>query len=157
MDKRDWGFYRARWSSRNATIAVKPAGRRGDLTDSAVVWDYEKAVPVVASPLLYEGALYTIKDGGILTAFDPQSGKVLHQGRLRDAVEKYYASPVAAAGRIYFVSEQGKVTVLSADGDRKRLALNDLGELCYATPAIEGKTLYVRTASALYAFGQLEP
>jgi outer membrane protein assembly factor BamB len=152
MNERDWSFYRARWASRNATIAVKPAGRRGDLTDTAVLWDYEKAVPVVSTPLLYEGALYTIKDGGVLTIFDPATGKVLHQGRLRDAVEKYYASPVAADGRIYFLSEEGKVTVLAATGDRERLALNDLGESCYATPALAGDTLYIRTATTLYAF-----
>ncbi len=151
LSERDWSFYRARWSSRNATIAVKPAARRGDLTDTAVVWDYERAVPVVSTPLLYEGVLYTIKDGGILTAFDAKSGEVIHQGRLPGAVEKYYASPVAAAGRIYFLSEQGKATVLAADS-RERLALNDLAEPCYATPAIAGDTLYLRTATALYAF-----
>ncbi|MCP5120263.1 MAG: PQQ-binding-like beta-propeller repeat protein, partial [bacterium] len=84
MDARDWSFYRARWSSRNVTLAVRPQAKRGDLTDTSVLWTYKKAVPVVSSPLLYRGSLYTIKDGGILTVLDAQTGKLLHQGRLRD-------------------------------------------------------------------------
>ncbi|MCP5115137.1 MAG: PQQ-like beta-propeller repeat protein, partial [bacterium] len=152
MDERDWSFYRARWSSRNVTLAVRPQAKRGDLTDTHVLWTYEKAVPVVSSPLLYRGSLYTIKDGGILTVFDAWNGQVLHQGRLRDAVDKYFASPVASGGRVYFLSERGKVSVVKAGDGYPALAVNDLGEQCYASPALAGDTLYIRTLSTLYAF-----
>ncbi|MCP5111778.1 MAG: PQQ-like beta-propeller repeat protein, partial [bacterium] len=156
MDARDWSFYRARWSSRNVALAVRPQAKRGDLTDTSGLGTYEKAVPVVSAPILARGALYTIKDGGILTVLDAQTGKLLHRGRLRDAVDKYYASPVAAGGKVYFLSERGKVTLMEPTGGYPVLAVNDLGEECYASPAIAGDTIYIRTATALYAFSRQE-
>ncbi len=151
MDRRDWTFYRARWASVNRTLAVKPAGARGDLTETHVVWDYERGVPVVSSPLLYRGALHTIKDGGILTSFDPESGKVLQQARLRDAIDKYYASPVAGDGKIYLISETCQTTVMAASAPFETLSTSKIGEACYATPALADGVAYVRTESELMA------
>ena len=154
LDQRDWEFFRARRSAHNTTLAIRPPkGARGDVTEKAVLWKYEKAVPVVSSPLLYRGVLYTIKDGGILTAFDPETGKVLKQGRLKGAVDTYFSSPVAADGKIYVISQAGKVSVVKPGADWETLAVNDLGEECFTTPAIGDGTLYIRTVSALYAFG----
>ncbi|MCG8651903.1 MAG: PQQ-binding-like beta-propeller repeat protein, partial [Pirellulales bacterium] len=152
MNARDWSFYRARWSSRNVTLAIRPDGARGDLTDSHVAWDYERAVPVVSSPLLYRGLLYTIKDGGILTVFDAESGQVRHQGRLAGAIDKYYASPVAGDGKVYLASESGKLSVIGGDDGWSPISIADFGEPIYATPALANGALFVRTAEALYSF-----
>lgn len=152
MNNRDWSFYRARWSSVNRTLAVKPGSARGDLTETHVLWDYDRSVPVVSSPLLYHGALHTIKDGGILTSFEPATGKVLFQGRLRDAIDKYYASPVGGDGKVYLVSETCKVSVLRAEAPFEPMATTTIGEACYATPAIADGVMYVRTGKELMAF-----
>ena len=76
---------------------------------------------------------------------------MLKQGRLTGALEDYYASPVAADGKVYIPSEHGKVVVLRAAGDWEVLAINDFDADIYATPAIIDGKLYVRTAKALYA------
>jgi outer membrane protein assembly factor BamB len=95
-----------------------------------------------------------VNDGGIVTTIKPESGEVIAQGRIKDAIDKYYASPVAADGKVYMVSEQGKVAVLKPDGSLTPLVVNDLGESCYATPAIGGEgRIYLRTVSTLYCFG----
>ena len=154
MDAREWGFYRARWSSRNVTLAVRPGKARGDLTDTHILWDYERAVPEVPSPLLYNGVLYTVKDGGILTALDAASGKVLRQGRITGAIDKFFSSPVAADGKIYLASETGKLAVLKAGADWEVLAVNDFAEPAYATPAIADGRLYVRIHQTIYCFAQ---
>ena len=151
MDARDWGFYRARWSSRNVTLAVEPDGGRGDLTQTHVRWEYERSVPVVSSPLLYRGAVVLIKDGGILTVLDAASGDVIRQARLREAVDKYYASPVGGDGKVYLLSETGKAVVLDAE-TWEPSAVTDLAEPCYASPAIADGRIYLRTHSRLYAF-----
>ena len=155
MDARDWGFYRARWSSRNVTLAVEPAGARGDLTETHVAWDHERAVPVVSSPLLYRGAVLLIKDGGILTVLDAETGEQIRQARLRQAVDKYYASPVAGDGKVYLLSETGKAVVLDAE-TWEPTAVTQLGEPCYATPALADGRVYVRTEGTLYAFGAVD-
>jgi hypothetical protein len=94
-----------------------------------------------------------INDGGILTTFDPATGDVLKQGRLREAIDHYYASPVAADGKVFIVSQSGIVSVLKAGGQQEVIATNTLGEDSYATPAIAGGRIFIRTVEALYAFG----
>ncbi|MCW5979467.1 MAG: PQQ-binding-like beta-propeller repeat protein [Bryobacteraceae bacterium] len=152
MDEREWTFYRARWSSKNVTMAVRPNAGRGDLTHSRVLWQYEKAVPQVSSPLLHQSRLYTVKDGGILTVLDSRTGNVIHQGRLPNAIDAYYSSPVAADGKLYFLSEKGKASVVAIAEGYPTLAVNDMREACYASPAVVDGTLYIRTEQALYAF-----
>jgi outer membrane protein assembly factor BamB len=157
LDEREWNLYRARRASRNALIAVRH-GARGDLTgSSSILWRVQKNLPNAPSPLLYRGVLYLVKDGGIFTSLDPKSGRVLKQGRLPGALDTYYSSPVAGAGHVYTISQSGKMTVLEAAGEWEPVALNDFEEECFATPAIAGDTLYVRTRAALYAFRAPRP
>ena len=133
----------------SALWAVRLGGR-GDVTETHVRWHQEKSLPNVASPLVYQDVLYLIRNGGILTTLDPESGAVLKRMRLRGAIESYYASPVAGDGRIYIASELGKLSVLSAGRNPEVLALNDFHEEIYATPALADGQIYVRTKTALY-------
>ncbi|MBI3693916.1 MAG: PQQ-binding-like beta-propeller repeat protein [Acidobacteria bacterium] len=155
IEERDWEFYRARRSARNALLAVRHGGR-GDLTSTNVVWRMQKFLPNVPSPLLYQGVLYIVKDGGILTSLDPATGAILKQGRLRGAPGTYYSSPVAADGKIYSISQEGKASVLKPGAQWEVLAVNDLKDECYATPALVDDRIYLRTRSRLYCFGQAE-
>jgi outer membrane protein assembly factor BamB len=118
------------------------------------LWRYEKSfVGVVPSPLLYDGVLYLVKNGGILATFDAETGEVTKTGRLTGALGSYSASPVAAEGKVFLASEEGKVAVLKASRDWEVAAINDLGESCFATPALAGGHIYLRTSEALYCFG----
>ena len=153
LNARDWAHYRARRVSENSCMAIQLGGR-GDVTDSHRLWRYQKSLPDVASPVLYNGALYLVRNGGIVTTLDPASGEVLKQGRLSDAIDAYYSSPVAGDGKVYMFSETGKAVVLQADHDWSVLQTNDLGEEVYATPAIGSDCLYVRTATRLYCFSE---
>ncbi len=154
LNEREWTFYRARRGGENATLAVRPQKATGDLTESHVQWRYDRAVPIVSSPLVYENILYTIKDGGIFTSLDPSTGGVLKTARVRDAIDNYYASPVAADGKIYLASETGKISVIRPGAQWEVIAVHDLGEPAYASPAVSDGRLYLRTDVALYAFGE---
>ncbi len=83
-----------------------------------------------------------------------QSGEIISQGRLREAIDPYYSSPVAADGHIYIVSLGGKISVLRAGPEIEVVATHDLGEDCYATPALAGQEIYVRTTESLFAFSR---
>jgi outer membrane protein assembly factor BamB len=153
LDEREWNFYIARRASRNVLIAVR-TGARGDLTASSdILWRMQKFLPNVPSPLLYRGALYLIKDGGILTSVDPKTGGILKQGRLPGALDTYYASPVGGGGHVYVLSQTGKMTVLKAAHQWEIVASADFEDECYATPAIVDDRIYVRTRASLYCFG----
>jgi len=138
----------------NVLVAVKPGGK-GELTKEAVAWKQTGGLPYVPSPLYYRGRVYLVRDGGMVSCFDAKTGAPFYEKERLDAVGNYYASPVAADGRVYFISLTGKVTVVEAGGETpKVLSRASFGERICATPALVGKTLYLRTASALFAFAQ---
>ncbi|MFN0165853.1 MAG: PQQ-binding-like beta-propeller repeat protein [Bryobacteraceae bacterium] len=156
LDEHEWNNYRARRASRNRLIAVRHGGR-GDLTNSNVVWSMQKFLPNCPTPVIYQGVLYLVKDGGIFTAVNPKTGEILKQGRLTGAIDTYYASPVAAAGRIYLLSQKGKGVVIKAGADWEVVHVTDFEEEIYATPAIVDNRLFLRTRSGLFCFAEKNP
>jgi outer membrane protein assembly factor BamB len=141
--------------SRNSAFALKPGGS-GDVTNTGVIWKQTKGLPYVASGIFYRGQFVLVKDGGIVTAYDADTGEKLYEKRAV-ASGGYYASPVAANGNIYFVSlDDGTITVIEGGSKPpKTVAKNPpLGERTAATPVIADDTLYVRTAGHLYAFAE---
>lgn len=137
--------------SKNVLMAVRPGGT-GDITGTHVAWTQTKGLPYVPTPLLYRDRVYLVKDGGLVSCYDAASGKPVYVQERLGTGGSYYASPVAAAGRIYAASLSGTVTVFEAGNTLKVLGQNDLGERIAATPAIVSDTLYVRTATRLIAF-----
>lgn len=152
LDAKDWEVFRSMMSSENGLLSIKLGGQ-GDMTATAVRWKYQRPVPQVPSTLLYQGTLFMVNDSGILISFDPATGNVIKQGRLKGAIDKYFASPVGADGKVYLISQDGTVSVVKATGEWDVLAVNALGDEVFATPAIADGKLYVRTKSALYCFG----
>ena len=148
----EWDVFRAMLAAENGLLAVKLGGR-GDMTDHAIRWKYQRPVPQVPSTLLYQGVLFMVNDSGILLAFDPKTGQVLKEGRLKGAIDKYFASPVGADGKVWLVSQDGTVSVVSARADWEILSVNPLDDEVFATPVPADGQLLVRTRSALYAFG----
>ncbi|MEX0702409.1 MAG: PQQ-binding-like beta-propeller repeat protein [Planctomycetales bacterium] len=138
-------------SARNVFLAIRPGGK-GDVTASHVVWERDRYLPYVPSPLYHAGHLYTVKDGGIVISIDAATGAEVKRGRAPHT-GGYYASPVAGDGKIYIANDRGRVSVLSAEPEWKEISSADLGETIYATPAIAGGRLFVRTAEAVYCFG----
>jgi len=152
LDKKEWDSYRSMLTGQNGLFAIRPGGR-GDVTATNILWRYWKSLPSVSSPLLYNGVIFMVKDGGVVTSLDASTGTVLKQGRLPDGLESYFSSLVAADEKVFLGSATGKVTVLKAKGEWEILAVNDLGEECFATPAISEGNIYIRTRNNLYCFG----
>ncbi len=133
--------------------ALKPAGLRGKVDPNAALWRFKKNLPFVPTPVVYDGVLYMVKAGGIVTAIDPATGLATKEGRSKDAPGDYTASPIAADGKVFLASVNGKITVLKAGPQWELLGVNDLGDEIQATPALAGGRLYVRTRGTLYCFG----
>jgi outer membrane protein assembly factor BamB len=153
LDAPDWEVFRMMMASENGLLAIRLGGE-GDMTNSAIRWRYQKPVPQVPSTLLYQGSLFMVNDSGILTSFNPATGETIKQGRLKGAIDKYFASPVGADGKVWLISQDGTVSVVSAQGDWEILAVNALGDEVFATPAITDGRLYIRTQNMLYCFGK---
>ena len=152
IDAREWDVARSLGVGDWGTIAVRPGNARGQLQPSAISWRLQKNIPYIPTPLLYQGVYYMVKTGGIITSLDPATGKILKQGRSSGALGEYYASPVAADGKIFLANTEGKVSVLKAGAQWEVLAVNDLADEVSATPALSDGRLYVRTRGVLYCF-----
>jgi outer membrane protein assembly factor BamB len=103
------------------------------------------------TPIAYQGVLYVCRDNGVLSAFDARTGQRHYQARLGDGRTGFSASAVAAAGRLYFTSEDGDVHVVKAGPTFEILATNPLGEVAMATPAISEGAIFFRTRGHLVA------
>ena len=128
----------------------------GDVSTTHVAWRHAKGMPGLTGALLYDNVLYVVRKA-IVSAFDPETGKLLKQDRIMTALGEYYASPVAGDGKIYLVSLEGKVTVLRSGVDWEPISSGDLGEQVIATPAIANGRVYIRTEGMLYGFEEKKP
>ena len=140
-----------------AALAV-PHGGDGDVTGD-IAWRADRGTPYIPSPVLLDGRLwFTQSNRAILTVLDAATGReVLGRTRL-PGLANVYASPVAAAGRVYLFGRDGAAVVLDAaaadDGELRVSATNRLAERVDATPAVAGDSLFVRGARSLYRLAE---
>jgi outer membrane protein assembly factor BamB len=132
-------------------VAV-PLDSRGDLgADGKVVWRANKGMPYVPSPLLSNGKLYfTQTTAALYSVLDAKTGRFLVDRERLPGVESFYASPIAAAGRIYLVSREGTTLVLRQADKLEVLATNKLDDPIDASPVAVGRSLFLRGERYLY-------
>jgi outer membrane protein assembly factor BamB len=116
-----------------------------------VVWKLESGSSYTPTPIVYDGILYVCVDNGVLSAYEASSGKRLYRRRIARDSGGFSASAVAAAGRLYFPSEDGVLYVVRAGRKFELLASNDMREMCMATPAVTDDLLLVRTRTHMHA------
>ncbi|MFO0928538.1 MAG: PQQ-binding-like beta-propeller repeat protein [Gemmataceae bacterium] len=137
---------------RGAAAVAVSLDARGELDGDKLLWRYDRGTPYVPSPLLFDGRLYfTQANDNVLTILDARTGKELARGVRLTPLRTLYASPMAAAGRIYFVDRAGTTVVLAAGPDARVRAVNRLPEGVDASPVAVGKTLFLRGEKHLYA------
>lgn len=135
-------------------FAVKPSAK-GEITLAAdstknefIQWSIKRGGAYMQTPIIYQGLLYNLQVNGLLTVFDAFSGELKYKESLKEA---FTASGIAADGKIYFSSEEGNVFVIQAGPEYKLLAKNALNDVCMASPAISGNTIFFRTQHYIIA------
>jgi outer membrane protein assembly factor BamB len=129
-------------------LGIKPGGE-GDLPQSHVAWKVSKGIGSKPSPLLVDDLVYSAGDGGLVTCVDAKSGEQVWQQRVGNAT--YTASPLYADGALWFFAENGSATVVATGREFKELGKGKLDQGgVMGTPAVAGKSLFIRTESTLY-------
>ncbi|MDX1314291.1 MAG: PQQ-binding-like beta-propeller repeat protein, partial [Eudoraea sp.] len=141
--------FRAPYMEPHGMLAM-PVNGSGELTESALNWKVTDNTPEVPSGLVVKDNVFFIKNGGIITVIDIDSGEVVNHGRI-GAAGAYLSSPMLAGNKIYTCSYNGTVSVLSAE-DFSVLAHNKLRGKIGASPVAVDDVLYIRTDKHLYAF-----
>jgi outer membrane protein assembly factor BamB len=140
-----------------AMLAIRPAGAKGDITDTGhVVWKLHRMTPYVSSPLLYDDTLYFLRHNqNVLSRLEPATGKPLGEPlRLEGIGDFIFSSPVGAAGRIYVTGRDGTTIVLRHDRENSPLAINHLDDSFSASPALAGGEFYLRGERFLYCIAE---
>ncbi len=134
-------------------FAVSMGGAQGDVTNTDhVLWRRTRDTPYVASPSLSPGGLCFVRHlSSVLTCVDPATGAATIGPKKRRGLRRVFSSPVSGAGRLYVTSQEGATAVLDLKNELAVLAVNSIGEVVTASPALVGDALVLRSEDALYA------
>lgn len=127
-------------------LAIDPNGER-DVTDTNVVWHAERGIPFNPSPLIVDDAIYLISDVGVLGCYGAKDGAVRWQKRLRG---HYSTSPISVDGHILLTNDDGATAILRPGNQYRLVATNELEGRVQASPAVSGRSLFLRTETHLY-------
>lgn len=133
-------------------LAIRPDGK-GDVTSSHVVWRTTKAASYVPSPIAIGEYFLVVADNGIASCFDAESGERHWMERIGP---HYSASLITADGLAYFLSDKGVMTVVRPGAKLDVVAENELGENCYASPAVSAGNLFIRGEQHLFCIGSAQ-
>ncbi len=136
--------------ARGNLLCVRP-GEKGAVKE---LWKSPKLAPGNASPVVYDGKVYTVSKIGLLTCGNLSDGKEQWSQRVSKGKGAHWASPVAGDGKVYTFDDVGICTVLQAGDTAKVLASNDLKEEIMGTPALANGCMYIRTVSGVYCISQ---
>lgn len=143
-------IYTSRGYRSSPFLAIRPGGT-GNVAASHVVWRVPSGAPYISSLVHYDGLIYMVGDVGVLTVTDAKTGERVFQERIGGV---YTASPVAADGKVYLVSEDGETIVLAAGRTPRVLARNRLNARQLASPAISQGRLFIRSDDRIFAVGK---
>jgi outer membrane protein assembly factor BamB len=121
-------------------------------TTPEVVWKTGKVAQGYASPVAYQGRVYNIGTVSV-ECVDVKTGEPAWKEKVRVKGKQFWASPVAADGKLYVVSEEGVTTVIKLGDKPEVLATNAIGETIQATPSVAGGCLYLRSDQHVFCIG----
>ena len=137
------------WGGKETIKAFKLGGQ-GELKETNLVWEQKKGMPKIPSLIYVKPHLFAVTDGGVASCLKADTGELVWQERVGG---NFSASPVSAAGRIYFLGDNGETAVIEAGPEFKVLARNPLGEKAQASIAISQGRLFIRTEKNLFCIG----
>jgi outer membrane protein assembly factor BamB len=141
-------FVSSSWPKRHL-LAINPHGN-GNVTDTHIVWRDDKGAPYIPSMIVAGDYLLAVNHSGILYCYEAATGHVYWRERLG----KHHASPVLIDGLVYFINDDGQVNVIKPGREFARVARYELGEPCYASPAISDGQVFLRGFEHLYCLGK---
>jgi outer membrane protein assembly factor BamB len=130
-------------------LAIRPDGT-GNVTQTHIAWRTTQGAAYVPSPIIVGDCFLVISDSGVAHCFGVQTGKLLWKERLGEE----HASLVSAEGRVYCLNDKGVMNVVKAGAQFERLAQNEIGEKCFASPAISQGQVFLRGDKHLFCIGR---
>ena len=127
------------------------ATKRGNITESGLVWRVEEIRRSLSTAAIHDGLLYLADFSGFFRCFDVNTGEEVW---MYDTFAAVWGSPLVADNKVYLGDEDGDVIVLRAGREMEELAEMNLGNAVYGAPVVANSVLYINTRSQLYALVQ---
>lgn len=143
-EKANLVFISSSWP-KSHLLAIRPDGR-GNVTETHIAWDDTRGAPYVPSMIVAGDFLLAVNRAGFVSCYEAATGKVLW----REKLGRHHASPVLVNGRVYLINDDGQINVIKPGPQFERVAHYELGESCYASPAISDGHVFLRTFNHLY-------
>ena len=141
-------FVSSSWP-KQVLLAIRPNGT-GNVTKTHIAWSDTKGAPYVPSMIVAGDFLLSINRGGTVFCYEAATGEVLWQEKLG----RHHASPVLVDGRVFLINDNGQVNVIKPGRKFECVATYELGESCYASPAISDGQVFVRGFQHLFCIGR---
>jgi len=125
--------------------------QKGERSPREIAWSQSDATPDSCSPVVWGDLIFTITDQGVAKCYDRHSGRMRWKQRLAG---EFKASPLAAEGRVYFLSTAGDCYVVAADDKYRLLAKSQLDDTFVASLAASDGLLLARGRKHLYCLGK---
>ncbi len=122
--------------------------KRGDITESGRVWQYDKIRRSISTAAIADGLVYISDFTGFLHCLDLATGKPYWTFDMLAAI---WGSPLVADGKVYLGDEDGDVVVFQAGKELKKISEINMGSAVYGTPVAANGVLYIMSRSELYA------
>ena len=131
----------------NYVVAVRPGGQQ---SKAEFAYKIDKSAPYVPTPIAKDDLIFFWSDQGVVTCAYAATGDIRWRERVGG---NYFGSPIYIGDRLYCISTEGEVAVLSASDNYQMVGRNPLGELSHSTPAVADGRLYLRTFTHLVSIG----
>jgi outer membrane protein assembly factor BamB len=139
------GFFAVR-AGASGDISLK----QGETSNAGIAWSQPRNGPEMASPLVYEGYVYVLRqNGGTVTCYDAKTGKQVYRERIPRAAG-FWASPWACDGKVFCLDDSGTTHILQAGPEFKVLGKNTINEMCWSSAAVADGALFLRGVDHLY-------
>jgi len=141
-------FVSSSWP-KTVLLAIRPDGR-GNVTETHIAWSDTKGAPYVPSMIIADDFLLSVNRGGTAFCYEAATGKVHWQQKLG----RHHASPVLVGGQVFFINDDGQINVIKPGREFELVATYELGEQCYASPAISEGRIFLRGFKHLFCIGK---
>jgi hypothetical protein len=141
-------FVSSSWPERHI-LAIRPDGS-GNVTDTNVVWRDNKGAPYIVSFVVVDDLFFSVNSAGTMYCYEAATGKNLWHEKLG----RHHASPVLVGGLVYCINDEGQINVIKPGRTFERVARFEMGEQCYASPAISNGQVFLRGFEHLFCIGK---
>src|SRR5437764_642384 len=124
------------------------ATKRGDITQSGRVWQFDKIRRSISTASIVDGLLYVPDFSGFLHCLDAKTGQ---EYWTHDMFAAVWGSTLVVDGKVYLGDEDGDVTILQAGKEKKVLGEMNMGSAVYATPVPAHGALFLNNRNQLFA------